>query len=287
MKKIFKSVFLTFASVAMLTVSHAQDGILDNAFHLDGMVTIAVENSTNDVARAIAVQPDGKILLGGHSTQGNVDNFCLIRLNSDGYLDADFGTNGVVVVTSFPYTSVGYDIALQPDGKIIIAGSAWVASKTNFALARYDEDGELDISFGNAGIISTPFEYSAYVTSLKVQPDGKILAGGTVNNSMTDGSAFALARYTSGGVLDAAFGADGIVTTDVAVGSGLSALDRINDLEILANGKIIAAGFSGANATLVKYNSDGSLDGGFGELGVETRNFSVGGNSFFNDLAIQ
>lgn len=286
MKTIFKTVFLFLVSATPLTCLYGQEGILDPSFDLDGMVTIDVPNSSNDVVRSMAVQPDGKILLGGHTSDGVTDNFCLIRLKSDGSLDSGFGTNGVVV-TNFPYSSVGNDIAIQSDGKIILAGQTWSGSKNQFALARYKPDGALDASFGNAGMVTTAFDYAAYATSVKIQSDGKIIAGGTVNSSLTDGSLFALVRYTPNGSLDYTFGTNGIVTTDIAPGSGLSALDRINDLEILSNGKIIAAGHSGANATLVKYNSNGSLDTSFGEYGIETRNFSTSGNSFFNDIAIQ
>lgn len=285
MSTFLKNIFF-FILTTPAAILYGQEGILDHSFHADGTVSIDMANSSNSVARSIAVQADGKIVLGGHTSDGVTDKFCLIRLNTDGSLDNGFGTNGIVA-TAFPYSSVGHDIAIQSDGKIVLAGQTWGGSQNEFALARYKTNGELDASFGNAGLVTTAFNYLAYATSVKIQSDGKILAGGMVNNSMTDGSLFALVRYAMDGSLDNTFGTNGIVTTDIALGSGLSALDRINDLEILSNGKIIAAGFSGANATLVKYNADGSLDLNFGEAGIETRNFSTSGNSFFNDIVLQ
>jgi len=96
MKMILKKMFLMLVAAAPLTALYGQDGVLDDSFNFDGTVTIAIANSSNDVVRSMAVQPDGKILLGGHTSDGITDNFCLIRLNSDGSLDSDFGTNGIV-----------------------------------------------------------------------------------------------------------------------------------------------------------------------------------------------
>ncbi|MFK8038128.1 MAG: T9SS type A sorting domain-containing protein [Crocinitomicaceae bacterium] len=265
---------------------YAQDGVLDNSFDSDGIVTMDISNS-NDVMKSIITQPDGKIIVAGYTSDMVIDNFCVARFHSNGTIDNSFGVNGIVV-TAFPSTSLASEVALQNDGKIIAVGHTWEGSVNNFALARYNSDGSLDASFGNSGIISTSlFGNNAFAKTLKVQNDGKIIVGGMVFDSPPDGSSLAIVRYNQDGTLDNTFGGGGISTTDVTPGFGLTALDILNDLAIQQNGKVVVCGISGPDGVILRYNSDGNLDLSFGLNGIKTHNFSTGGMSVFNGIDLQ
>ena len=112
------------------------DGNYDNTFGSNGVVYLDIGDG-NDMASSLVLQPDGKIIIGGSSNDGNDDNFCLIRLNEDGSLDPTFGNNGIVITE----ISVGYDaiadMELQADGKLVVGGTARVGSNDDIVLARY------------------------------------------------------------------------------------------------------------------------------------------------------
>ena len=174
--------------------TYGQDGFLDPTFGIGGIVTTDIDDS-NDVANDLIIQPDGKIIASGYTSNGVIDFFCLIRYNINGTLDTFFGEAGKVV-TTFPSTSVGTTMALQQDGKIVVAGQTWTGTVNTFALARYLEDGTLDASFGNAGIVTTTFANKNSVGhSVLIQNDGKIVLGGHTFVLENDNDDFALARY--------------------------------------------------------------------------------------------
>ncbi|MFN6475925.1 DUF4347 domain-containing protein, partial [Nostoc sp. DedQUE07] len=116
--------------------------VLDPSFDSDGKVTTDIGTNTSDIARSIVIQDDGKILVAGVSN----NNFAVVRYNSNGSLDTNFDSDGKVT-TDFGNTDIAYSIALQDDGKILVAG----ASSSNFAVVRYNSNGSLDTSFGTAG----------------------------------------------------------------------------------------------------------------------------------------
>jgi len=137
-----------------------------------------------------------------------------------GDLDTSFGGDGTVVTD---FGSGSYDqataLALQPDGKIVAAGSSTASGSQDFALARYLPTGTLDISFGGDGKVLTDFGSGseAFAVAMTLQPDGKIVVAGRCTAGGT--SAFALARYLPNGSLDASFSGDGRVCTDFGSGS--------------------------------------------------------------------
>ena len=144
-----------------------------------------------DRAFAMALQPDGKLVVAGDSDA----NFALARYNSDGSLDAGFGTGGKVI-TSFGGTDQASAVILQPDGKIVVAGQTDTGVSIDFALARYMPDGSLDGAFGSGGRVTTNFIGNSddLGSAVALQSDGKIVVGGTSDDN------FALARYTPEGV---------------------------------------------------------------------------------------
>src|SRR5262245_12852436 len=255
-------------------VRYDSDGTLDNSFGINGIATTDFGGAFEG-AWSVALQTDGKIVAAGLTVNSGVTQFALARYNTDGSLDASFGTGGRVT-TGFPGVSAtGFSVALQPDAKIVVAGWAAINGGADFALARYDSTGALDASFGTGGRVTTNFADSqgqslASVFSLAVQPDGKIVAAG---DGRLDGKYdFTLARYNSNGTLDASFGTGGRVITDFG-----GADDGAEAVALQPDGKIVAAGFargSDFDFALTRYNGDGTVDASFGTGGRVTTDFA-------------
>src|SRR6266487_2601249 len=260
-----------------------RDGTLDPTFGTGGKVLTDVSGAGSyDEARAVAVEPDGKILAAGSSDAGGSTDFAVVRYDGDGTLDPTFGAGGQVL------TDLGgagrydgaYAVAVEPDGKILAAGFSDAGGSTDFAVVRYDGDGTLDPAFGAGGQVLTNFGGSDYAYAVAVQGDGKVVAAGSSDaGGSTD---FALARYNDYGSLDSRFGGGGKVLTDV---SGRGSEDDARAVAIQADGEIVAAGRSNAvrdtarDFALVRYNDDGSLDGRFGAGGTVSTDVSGAGHN--------
>ncbi|MCA1539953.1 VCBS repeat-containing protein [Bradyrhizobium sp. NBAIM32] len=242
-------------------VRYSADGSLDTTFNGDGRVTTAV--AFHDASYSVALQPDGKIIAAGHSFTGNGPNdFAIVRYNPDGSLDTSFGGDGTVTTDFGGTNDVGQSVAVQADGKIVVAGISQTGPNADIAVVRYNADGSLDTSFAGDGTVRTSVVAGSDVgSSVTIQPDGKILvAGNSFNGSNTD---FTLVRYNTDGSLDTTFGIGGTVTTQIGAGS-----DEGYSVKLQPDGKILVSGYSsnGSNAdfALLRYNADGSLDTTFG-----------------------
>ncbi|MCC7069654.1 MAG: hypothetical protein IT523_14565 [Burkholderiales bacterium] len=240
------------------------DGTLDTSFGTGGKV-ISPIGSSDDQAYAIALQPDGKIVIAGRCWNVGGYNFCLARYLANGALDLSFGTGGKVfshVGSSFDF---GYAIALQPDGKIIVAGDCLGASSITFCLARYQGGGTLDTSFGTGGTVSSPIG-SGYASgrATVLQPDGKIVVAGDCDIGLH--IVFCLARYQAGGALDPSFGSGGAVISPIG-----SSTDHATAIALQPDGKIVVAGYcagaSNLDFCLARYQANGILDSSFGTGG--------------------
>ncbi len=260
-------------------------GSLDTSFSGDGKLTLAV--GTWSGARAVASQPDGKIVVAGYSYGPDVESgFAVARLNADGSLDTSFSGDGQVVTMVGP-SSVAYAVALQPDGKIVVAGVSTGRHGDRFALARYNTDGSLDDSFAGDGMRITSFiePYSGdFAQSLAIQPDGKIVvAGETDSERPTGGYDVAIARYTEEGALDTSFSRDGKLTTSFGTRSSYAEAVAVG-----TDGAIVVAGFVYGNSkaafALARYAADGSLDPSFSENGKLTT--AIGSYSFASSIAL-
>ncbi len=179
------------------------DGSLDTDFGVGGFAVTDIGIS-NDVATAVAIQSDGKIVAAGYTNYTNsnsgYDEWALIRYNSDGSLDATFGNGGIALADFGSSSGNGHAnaMAIQPDGKIVAAGYAHAHPSGDFALARFTLDGSLDTSFSGDGMVTTRFAPSSddQAYAMALQSDGNILAAGYSNtNNVRD---FALARFDSG-----------------------------------------------------------------------------------------
>ena len=255
---------------------YTANGILDTTFSGDGKVT--TDFVGNAFVYGVAVQPDGKILLAGDDNE----HFALARYNADGSLDTSFSGDGKVT-TSFDgsYSESAYGLKVQADGKILVAGAAYMDSNSDFALARYNTDGSLDTVFGIGGKVTTDIGNDDEGSSVAVQSDGKIiLAGSTWSWEANAGEGdFALVRYTSNGLLDASFGAGGKVITD------FGGDDSSYGMAIQSDGKILLMGRSNGDVALARYNTNGTLDTTFSGDGKVTTDF--GGGDFGMGMTVQ
>jgi len=252
---------------------YRNDGNPDTSFGNGGALTTSFGGNFAAVS-ALMLQPDGKIVVAGTvdfnpDLPGSGLDFALARYNSNGTLDGSFGKGGKVVFDFFGSFDQANSAVLQPDGKIIVVGSASYDSANRdigFALARFNTDGGIDFGFGAGGKqITDFFGAGAKANGVVLQPDGKFVVAGTASDSATRPVAtdIAVARYNSDGSLDSAFGTGG----ETAIPFPDSATEQGNAVAVLPDGKIIVAGtaFKTFNTppdfALVSYNSDGSLNG--------------------------
>ena len=262
-------------------LAQAAAGDLDSTFGVGGQVMTDLKRST-DIANAVAIQADGKLVVVGQTYQNNDfsdEDFVVTRYNTDGTLDSTFGSRGKVR-TDFPgLAAVPSSVVIQPDGKIVVAGGAFplFTFAGNFKIVRYNPNGSLDTSFGDGGIVTTIFPAGSYASDVALQADGKIIAAGTVfvdfNPGESSDTDFALARYNPDGTPDATFGTGGQVTTDF-----LGFEDDAFSVLIQPDGKIVAVGSANDPATFydfaaARYLSNGTIDTTFGVAGKVRTDF--------------
>ena len=274
------------------------DGSLDNSF-MSGYATlpgtvITPFGTGDDVSQLndLAIQSDGKIVAAGISfTRPHGIQFAIARYNVDGTLDTvGFNPNAQGSLAGTVRLSLGtngsqhdeaHAIAIQPNGKIVIAGCSFASGVKTFALARLQPNGVLDNSFYSGGLATIPGtvitsfacgETDGGAYALIIQPDEKIVAAGYTNSNVYQSSAtrIALARYDAQGRLDASFGGNGLATIAGTVISSFGVgekASRINGLTLQADGKLVVVG-SSLNAgntygAIARYNVDGSMDASF------------------------
>jgi uncharacterized delta-60 repeat protein len=274
------------ASSDFALVRYNADGSLDTSFDGDGKVTTDFAASSYDFANAVAIQADGKIIAVGVSATGGNFDFAIARYNANGSLDTSFDGDGKVTTSLSDSSDNAYALVIQPDGKIVVAGSQTNGS-LDFALARYNADGSLDASFDGDGKVSIDITgTNDGATSVVLQADGRIVATGSaaVLNQGYNQLDFALVRYNANGSLDASFDGDGKVTTDIL------GRDSATGAAIQPNGKIVVAGYSfigqDNDGTLARYNTNGSLDATFGTGGKRTYDFYYGTNNSIYGMAL-
>ncbi|RUT06030.1 hypothetical protein DSM106972_032360 [Dulcicalothrix desertica PCC 7102] len=275
----------SIAEVVTIKLVPNPPGSLDSSFGTGGRVTAGFGSGT---AYATAIQADGKIVVVGEAYNGSSD-FAIARYNPNGTLDTNFGNGGKVTTDLAGRTDRGYSVAIQSDGKIVVAGITYNASNTtDIAVMRYNPNGTLDTNFGNGGRVVTDFDgKSDWIRSIAIQSDGKIVVGGSITVSTSPlNSDFVLVRYNPNGTLDSNFGSGGRVVTSNSNGQ-----DSISSITIQQDGRIVAAGnvinsSGGFDFILARYNSNGSLDTSFGSSGKVTTDFS-GKDDFGDSVSIQ
>ncbi len=258
-------------------VRYLADGATDSTFGANGVALVDVGEG-NDQAQAVALQPDGKLVVAGSAVNGLTSDFALVRLNADGSLDGSFGEGGTVTTDFGIGSAVARSVALQPDGMVVLAGSWDTDSGDVIAMARYTADGALDDDFGTAGKVTTDISAgSDRALAVALQPDGKLVVAGV--DSIGPFADFAVVRYNGDGTLDNSFGTDGTVSTDLGSGSGTGS-DWAYAVAIQPDGRIVAAGYgevaNNFNFAAVRYLTDGTLDNSFSGDGRVSTSFNVG-----------
>jgi uncharacterized delta-60 repeat protein len=221
-------------------------------------------------ASALAIQPDGKIVAAGSTSESLASgptHIALVRYTSRGRLDPTFGSGGRVTSNvGSKLGDVASTLAIQADGKLVVAGTAFLAKDIDLEVARFTIRGKLDPSFGQGGRVLTHVSYAFEARSVVVQPDGKLVVAGTAGAH----EGFGLVRYTPGGKLDPTFGSGGTVVSDFDPFRG----ETLGGLALQPDGKLVAAGTSEGtgheeNRSIVaRYTQAGSLDPSFGRGGA-------------------
>jgi len=235
-------------------------GRLDASGHFDGTFPGGGQDflPVAGIPEALALQPDGKILVGefaiaSNPTATNTTDMKLLRLTPGGALDSSFNGNGVVTIdTGKNEEALG--IALQPDGKIVLSGRE---STTSMGVARVNGDGSIDRSFGDQGFTGITFgspPTSALDPGVALQPDGKIVVGGFGEGAL------AVARLQPGGELDTTFSGDGRQTLDF----NPQQQDFGRAVALAPGGEIVISGSSAGNVTVIGRLQADPADGGGG-----------------------
>jgi len=244
------------------------DGTADNSFGTSGIFTTDFNSGGDDFANAIALQNDGKILVAGYTNKALNTDFAVARCNPDGSFDKTFGTDGKVITDFGKGTDQATAIAIQTDGKIVVAGFSWNGTNNDFSLTRYNPNGTTDLTFGGNGKIITDFGSSMeFIYSLILKPDGKILVSGFSN--VSGNPDFAIAQYNIDGTVDNNFGIGGRSTVDFG-----STKDYAYSMLLQPDGKIIVAGSAKYAATsefaMARFLANGIVDNEFGAGGKLT-----------------
>jgi uncharacterized delta-60 repeat protein len=259
------------ATARFALVRYLPDGSLDPAFGGDGIVTTGF-TSGRDIAHAVVIQPDGRIVVAGQAGT-RVPRFAVARYRPDGSLDPSFGGGDGKAMTRMGIWGVASAVALQPDGRIVLAGSQ------GFGLVRYRRDGALDRSFGGDGRVMAATDTGlgmAFAHALAIRSDGKLVVGGFEATRFS----LAIARFRPDGRIDRPFGDRGWTFTSVGPGDELA-----HGLVLRASGKVVVVADIGPHETgddvvprilVLRYRADGRLDTTFGRNGKVTTRFPGG-----------
>lgn len=268
----------------MAVIRYKKNGQPDKSFNGTGRKIISTA-----FCNAVAIQPDGRIVLGGSTISGNHLVFGIWRLNSNGAADQAFGINGVQIL-EFPGEVTCFALTMQPDGKILVAGHEGDFETGNAALVivRINKDGQSDRSFSDDGKFSLRLSgKSISCRRVLLQPDGKIVAAGqmiTTEKRPYVNEFFAM-RLACDGAVDSSFGANGIFNRRN------SNSDNCQSAVLLPDGRIVLAGFSQFTgykaASVLCLASNGEVDQAFGSSGWVYPNYFGSSSAVINSMAVQ
>ena len=268
------------------------NGSLDASFSSDGKTTVAFDLGGNDydVAHAVRIQSDGKIVVVGRATRNSSgdEDFAVARLNSNGSLDSTFSGDGKATVAfnlGGSKSDQAGDVAIQSNGRIVVVGQA---ERTNgdidFGIARLTTSGSLDTTFSSDGKAIVAFDLGGSdadgARAVALQSDGRIVVGGYVQRTNATNRDFGIARLTTSGSLDTAFSSDGKAI--VAFDRGGGDEDILQDLAIQSNGRIVAVGYTHRGNTgdydfaVARLTTTGGLDTTFSSDGKAMVGFDYG-----------
>ena len=255
----------------LLVARFSRDSSLDASFGTGGFVRYNASGDGNDRALGAALQSDGRILVTGYAmVRGSAKrDVIVLRLNTDGGFDATFGSGGVSIYSGAgDGTDIGFGVAVQQDGKILVAGESGTATSQDGLVLRLLSDGSLDGTFANNGRFvfnGTGNELDRFFGA-RLQADGRIVAfGATAKAGKSDAL---MVRLLQTGALDASFGSGGAVAYDGPAGQN----DYASDLALQADGRIVITGAVGTaesfSVFVARYDPSGQPDSGFGSAGT-------------------
>jgi uncharacterized delta-60 repeat protein len=272
-------------------VRYETTGGLDPTFGTNGKVPIDFANASLRVD--VAIQNDGKIIVVGTvGAPGVPTDFGIARYDTNGNPDPMFGIGGEVTTDFFGDSDEAASVAIQSDGKIVVAGMArgLGTARSDFALVRYEANGDPDATFGVNGMVTTDFfGEEDRANGVAIQSDGKIVAVGSAAPDPTFRRDFAVARYNTDGTLDVSFDADGKATTDVSDRDEASSVAiQPGDGKIVVVGGVIVPNNVGSftDFAIMRYETSGGLDPAFGSGGQVITDF-LGAGDYANDVVIQ
>ncbi len=260
-----------------LLARYLANGDLDPAFGVGGMVAIDVGFPVR--AGDVGIQSDGKFVVVGFNTSGNFD-FVLARYDTQGALDATFGTAGITRADRNGDADVANALTILSDDRVVVAGSS-AGTGSDFALARFTANGALDTSFGVAGWTVTDFSgFNDGASSVAELSDGSLVAVGETRTGSSLATAdFGIAHYSADGGINTVFGTDGKASLDLGLIEAASAVAQASD------GTIYVVGTGSPGSIVARFTSDGSLDTDFADSGIAM--FALGGTEVGTGLIAQ
>ncbi|HEV3364950.1 MAG TPA: hypothetical protein VG795_12585 [Acidimicrobiia bacterium] len=280
---------------------------LDAGFGQDGVLALPLSPDAHDRLLAVANGPDGSAYAAGWTSPGGDNAMVVAKIGSDGKLDTAFGQDGLATVNvavGGKTVEVARAVAVDPDGKIVIAGpvekdpkaTGAAAKDTNIAVVRFDASGKPDSSFGKGGTAVIDIGPGKAVGESYVADNswgmaalagGRVVVFGSTAAADRNDADYAIVGLTKAGALDPAFGTKGITKVDVN-----GATDNARAVVAQSDGKLVFAGYSRnsegvIDPVLIRTGADGKLDSGFGKEGVATASVVPGGIAEAYGVALQ
>ncbi len=278
-KQILKGFWPAVLFCFLFAVPASGVDMINTEFGDDGF-TVKDFGIGDDEALALAVQPDGKLLAAGYSSNGAVMNMSVVRYLPDGTLDIDFNYDGVFTLSMGSGDTVARDLVVQDSGRILVVASSFDV-EPGLAVVALTADGYLDAGFGDNGQVVFPVVDGAVVTAdLKVAVDGSIIVGATIEGSDSTRSPF-FAKMSGEGEFADDFGEDGFLRYEQDYDIESHAFVLMDEGKLLVAGSIEQDEIM--HAGLLRFNSDGSIDVTFGNRGELILEIGEDG-SIVNDL---
>ncbi len=259
------------------------DGAPDLSFNATGRTMVSIAGNTEDIATCVALTPQGAILAGGHAKEpGEHERFALLQCLPNGQPDPTFGTGGKLRTDVGASRDLAHALAVQTDGKIVLAGQAGNGSHWDFAAVRYTQHGALDANFGTNGrvFVGFPGNVDDYCHGVRIDVKNRIVLGGKTG---TNGGNFnmAVVRLLTAGALDPAFGTGGRTVLNTP-----SLDDHAGAVLLHPNGTIFLGGNADKRLVVAAFDTLGVPDAAFGASGVASADFGVPVNVLGQALAL-